>query len=191
MARPAAPEQRELLLSTARAVLAEQGLAALSLREVARRAGVSHQTPYHHFGTRSDILAALAAAGFSELAQRLRGDLPPTLQGRERLLAAGRIYVAVARREPALFRLMFSPEQVDLRAFPAASDTAADAYAALAEVVAGLPIPPAQHAGLTAAAWALAHGIACLVLDGPPGMAEDGGEAFAEHVWSAWSGLLR
>src|SRR5271169_43533 len=71
---------RQDILDTARTLLDEQGVAALSMREVARRAGVTHQAPYHHFGDRESILAELVTHGFEELAQRLAvaNDLAPS-----------------------------------------------------------------------------------------------------------------
>jgi len=66
-----APDLRRRILDASAALLESDGLAALSLREVARRAGVSHQAPYHHFKDRESILAELVTEGFERLAKRL------------------------------------------------------------------------------------------------------------------------
>lgn len=190
MPRTKAAVHRQQLLSTARAVLAEQGLAELSVREIARRAGVSHQTPYHLFGSREGILAELAAQGFAELTRRLVDEVPPSTRGPERLIAAGRIYVDVARCQPALFRLMFSAEQAALRRHRNAHSAAQQAYQALQQVVASVAPPAAMTPGLVDVAWALAHGVACLVLDGPPAASRDAGRDFAERIWLAWAKLI-
>src|SRR5438046_5208157 len=86
------------LLRAAGRTLERRGLAALSLREAARRAGVSHNAPYRHFPDREALLAALAAEGFAMLGERLRGK-----PGRE----MGAAYVSFALEQPQRFRLMF------------------------------------------------------------------------------------
>src|SRR5688572_33107199 len=89
---------RAVLLRTAGEMLEKEGLGALSLREVARRSGVSHNAPYRHFPDRDSLLAALAAEGFREfgdaLAKRPRQEM-------------GEAYVEFALEHPQRFRLMF------------------------------------------------------------------------------------
>jgi AcrR family transcriptional regulator len=95
---------RDRLVTHAIAVLGAEGVDAVTVRRVAREAGVSHGAPLRHFPTRADLLAAVAATGFAQL----RGVLetaPGT--GRERLVAACRSYVEFARSAPALYDLMF------------------------------------------------------------------------------------
>src|SRR6266705_366700 len=86
------------LLRAAGKTLERRGIGALSLRETARRAGVSHNAPYRHFPDRGALLAALAAEGFATLGERLRGQ-----PGRE----MGEAYVRFALEQPQRFRLMF------------------------------------------------------------------------------------
>src|SRR5689334_19621575 len=90
------------LLLTAGKMLEKEGLEALTLREVARRAGVSHSAPYRHFAEREALLAALAAEGFERLgaAQRKAAEAGG-------LRAMGEAYVAFALENPQRFRLMF------------------------------------------------------------------------------------
>ncbi len=94
---------RRVLLSTAAEAIAESGPAALSLRELARRAGVSHAAPAHHFGDKAGLLTALATQGFDLLADALR-------QAGDDLLDTGVAYVGFAVRHRAHFDVMFRPE---------------------------------------------------------------------------------
>src|SRR6266850_4711197 len=89
---------RAALLQTAGKVLEKEGLGELSLRELARRAGVSHNAPYRHFPDRDSLLAALAAEGFALLENEMRG-----LGAR----AMGEVYIRFALQHPQRFRLMF------------------------------------------------------------------------------------
>lgn len=90
------------LLDAAVEVIAESGPAALSLRDLARRAGVSHAAPAHHFGDKAGLLTALAVQGFDLLADALRGA--------EDLLSAGVAYVDFAVGHRAHFDVMFRPD---------------------------------------------------------------------------------
>ena len=96
---------RERLLRAAAQVLDAEGVEAVTIREVARRAEVSHGAPRRHFPTRALLLATLAQAGFAELVDELDaldGHGPPARQ----LARAGHVYLAFARSRPALFDLM-------------------------------------------------------------------------------------
>jgi AcrR family transcriptional regulator len=166
---------RVRILSASVTLIEEQGLSALSMREVARRAGVSHQAPYHHFADREAIMGAIAEEGFRLLSERLeqalRSDpeqLPPV---RDRIVTAGRVYVEFACEHPAHFRVMFRPELVNLEKCPGALSEGDRAFSFLTEVVhdavkRGLKPDPSEQA-LVVLAWSVAHGLACLILDGP------------------------
>jgi AcrR family transcriptional regulator len=135
-------------------ILEKEGVPAITLREVARRAGVSHNAPYRHFPDREALLAALAAEGFHELAADLaaapRADM-------------GEAYVAFALRRPQRFRLMFGP--LALADHPALKEAAAVAYQPLLDAFrARGDLPDPESAA--AAAWSLVHGLAHLLLDG-------------------------
>ncbi len=93
------------LLDAARQLLTERGLDAVTIREVARMAGVSHGAPRRHFPSRAQLLAALAARGFAELGDRVRRAATGVAPG-PALLAAASAYVDQAAREPAMFDLM-------------------------------------------------------------------------------------
>lgn len=165
---------RRTLLDSSLALLEEKGLAGLSLREVARRAGVTHQAPYHHFADRAAILAALADEGFALLlasmqAEQEKAHRAPGAQ----LAAAGRGYVNFALAHPAHFRLMFRPELCE-GAPPSVAGAAA--YGLLVDAVAaaqkGGEAPPQDSETLVALCWSAVHGLASLFLDGPMAAAD-------------------
>jgi len=140
-------------------ILEEQGVAGLSLREAARRAGVSHNAPYRHFSDRDALLAALAAEGFAELGRVLESA---AVQGGPR--ARGEAYVRFALERPQRFRLMFGG-MLRLDAHPALREAASRSYQALVRAFEPLAGPQAAPTA-AAAAWALVHGLAQLLLDG-------------------------
>ncbi|MCU1474662.1 MAG: TetR family transcriptional regulator [Amnibacterium sp.] len=155
------PDGRGQLLAAARAELEENGRAAIGLRAIARRAGLSHAAPGYFFKDHAGMLTALATEGFTELSGELE-----TVDEREapaRLEALGRRYVHFGLSHPALLDLMFSASDLhtddpDLRA------AQHRAISALTRVLdAGDPAPPDPR---TVMAWALAHGLATLAGQG-------------------------
>ena len=148
-----APSLRKVAL----AILEEEGLAALSLRSVARRAGVSHAAPYRHYASREALLADVAIEGLSrlrgELAQAaaLPGDRP------ERIVRLGGAYLRFASRHAGLLRLMFGSELPNRGDYPGLAEATAaigeDIGAALGDAAAGLAV------------WAALHGLAILILE--------------------------
>jgi len=159
---------RQDILDTARALLDEEGVAALSMREVARRAGVTHQAPYHHFGDRESILAELVTQGFDELARRLAlaNDLAPSAGKRAALLASGEAYLGFALSHPGVFRIMFRPDVCDPTRFPNLQQAGMRAHAELERLV-RLVHGGRLGAALASIYWAHVHGLACLMIDGP------------------------
>jgi AcrR family transcriptional regulator len=137
------------LVRAAGAILDKQGLAAVTLREVARKAGVSHGAPYRHYPSLDHLLAAVAEQGFRELGEVLN-DRPAAEKGEA--------YVAFGLARPALFRLMFS-------AAVAPTDTSRAVYQSLVEAL-GAQRDIAQPERAAAAAWALVHGLTTLLIDG-------------------------
>ncbi len=165
---------RSAVLGAAIRLIGEGGLAKLSMREVARAAGVSHQAPYHYFEDRESILAALCEEGFTILADRLEKGRDPSETPIARFTALARIYVEFAFDHPAMFRLMFRPDFVDIQRFPTAKACGDRAFVQLYSAVqdcidAGL-FPGRSQQGLVVLGWSLAHGLACLLLDGPLAM---------------------
>lgn len=174
-------------------LIAEGGVGALSMREVARRAGVSHQAPYHHFADRAAILAAVAGEGFRRLAEALESAREPKKSAAAQLITSGRAYVRFAAEHPAYFRVMFRPELVELDAYPEAMAEAARAYAALQSLV-DLAIEEelieAKMAeGTVTLSWAIVHGLASLLLDGPLGRSGDEA-AIVDGAFAAYRRLL-
>jgi AcrR family transcriptional regulator len=107
----------ERLVQVTLELLAEQGPEGLSLRRIARRAGVSHGAPLRHFRSSADLLAEVAARGFqqlSEAVEKASAQLAPGIGPMARLAAAGRAYVHSAVANPGLFALMFRPEALDV-----------------------------------------------------------------------------
>jgi AcrR family transcriptional regulator len=145
----------QALVRAAGRILDKQGLAALTLREVARKAGVSHGAPYRHFPSLEHLLAAVAQQGFSELGEALRSHPAAHM---------GEAYVKFGLEHPARFRLMFGAV-LPLATHPGLRETSRAVYASLVEAlrVQGQTAQP-EHAA--AAAWALVHGLTYLLLDG-------------------------
>jgi AcrR family transcriptional regulator len=152
------------LLAAAEAELAETGLEAFSLRQVARRAGVSHAAPAHHFGDAGGLLTALAAEGFRQFIAAMEGQqaaAPP--DPRAQIVAAGQGYIAFATERPALFRLIFSSGRPDFAA-PELAAASSQAFQHLSRLV-GAATGGEDPVDI-AAVWAMAHGLADLMAAG-------------------------
>ena len=98
------------LIVAALAAVEQAGPDAVSLRDLAQTLGVSRAAPYRHFADRDALLAAVAARGFDDLNAGYETALAAEGGGREKLRAAGRVYLDFARRRPGLFRLMFESD---------------------------------------------------------------------------------
>lgn len=148
---------RNALLVAARSILEEESLAALSLRAVARRAGVSHAAPYRHFPSHEAMLSELATEGFIELrAELATAAMAPGVVS-DRIADIGAAYMRFVARRPALARLMFGPQLPNRDAFPRLGE-AADAI--------GVEIGVALNdSALGLAVWAAVHGLAMLILE--------------------------
>jgi AcrR family transcriptional regulator len=164
-------DTRQRVLEAAETLIRTEGLEALSFREVARRAGVSHQAPYHYFPDKQAILAALAQDGFALLTERLREARRSASTPSARMEALGQAYVSVALERPAHFKLMFRPELVKLDEFPLAAGCADEAFEELrltvSEVLAEGLGEPEEMPVVAALCWSVVHGLSGLLLDGP------------------------
>src|SRR5262245_40147142 len=162
---------RRTVLDASLELIEQDGLGALSMREVARRAGVSHQAPYHHFGDREGILAALAADGFVRLHNDMQKAIGTSKSQVKRLEAVGNAYIEFALKNPGYFKIMFRSELVEMERFDELRERADEAFGLLTSVIA----PAARSHGtkdpvlLSVAAWSLAHGLATLLLEGKLG----------------------
>jgi AcrR family transcriptional regulator len=153
----------EALLSAAETILCRDGLAALTLRAIAREAGVSHGAPAHHFKDLSDLLSELVAAGF----ERLTGTMQAAGQGRAGQFAeAAQAYVAFAIGNAALFQLMFRVERLN-----AGHERLRAARAGTLAVIAEASAMPAgelspSQVGAMTAQWCMVQGFAGLAANG-------------------------
>jgi AcrR family transcriptional regulator len=173
---------REALLSAAVLVLSETGPEGLSIREVARRASVSHGAPYNHFPTKRDLLVALGQRAFLELDREMaEAQACASSTAGEQLVATGIGYLLFAERNPTLFSLMFrsdlfAPEAVvppqDGHANPAGGNNDGPAYRRLRRAV----LEVCREAGRSSTdagveldclfAWSCVHGLARLSIEG-------------------------
>jgi len=148
---------RNTLLGAARVILEEEGLSALSLRAVARRAAVSHAAPYRHFLNHEALLAELAIEGFADLRTTLRKACAVAGPTDDRIANIGGAYMRFFAQRPAIARLMFGPQLPNRETFPA--------LAAAADAIAGEISVALQDPALGVAVWAAVHGLAMLILD--------------------------
>jgi AcrR family transcriptional regulator len=160
-----------VLLDTAIQAIAEVGPAAVSLRDLARRAGVSHAAPAYHFGDKAGLLTAVAADGFQRLAVTLREAYQTTGS----FLEVGVAYVGFAVTHRAHFEVMFRPElyRTDDPDLVRAREAArALLYPPAAEAA---DSPDGDEVQAAVAAWSLAHGLATLWLNHnlPPQLGDD------------------
>ncbi|MYW11815.1 TetR family transcriptional regulator [Streptomyces sp. SID2563] len=153
---------RAACLRAARELLEEDGSAALSMRAVARRAGVSPTAPYRHYADREALVSAVAAEGYRELTESLAAadPAPSTPDG---LAAVAVAYVRFALEHPALFRAMFA-EPCDPSSEERVAATAA--ISAYVRDIVRAAFPGVDPEALSTTVWALVHGLAFLHLDG-------------------------
>ena len=175
---------RAACLSAALELLEEGGATALSLRAVARRAGVSPAAPYRHYVDREALVSAVAAVGYRTLAERLVAAHPAPATP-EQLASVAVAYVQFALEQPALFRMMFG-EPCDRDNDERVAATAAVSLY-LREIVARC-FPQADAEALAPAIWALVHGLAFLHLDGK--LDAHTPSTVADRVTAAIHGLL-
>ncbi len=143
-------------------LLEEGGTAELSLRAVARRAGVAASAPYRHYADRDALMSAVAAVGYRDLAGFLAAAHPAPSTPDD-LAAVAVAYVQFALRRPALFRVMFGEPCDRDSAERVAATEAISAYVA---AIVRQAFPGADPDALATAVWALVHGLAFLHLDG-------------------------
>lgn len=179
---------REALVQATESLLAERGAEGFSLREVARRAGVSPAAPAYHFGDAAGLLTAVASLGFESLARALEaGDASGGADAMAALRGQGLAYVRFALSHPGRFRLMF--RQGKLHDDATLLRHADAAHEVLARGVcrgfglASIEQMGEQHLNAVAALWSLVHGYAHLAIAGKfePYAAEAGLETFVQR----------
>ena len=171
---------RRALIETALQLVSEEQDWTFSLREVARRAGVSHRAPYNHFPEKLDLLAAVAAVGFDRLHDGLAGATAGIDDPEALVDLICRTYVRLGLENPALYRLMFGPVLSDTGAGdrPTVARAAGDRARAVLEnailrgaragVFAVSPDSPHDVILAAFAAWSAVHGLTMLVIDRIP-----------------------
>ncbi len=168
---------RNTLIAQGVALLEEAGLAKLSLRAIAARAGVSHAAPKNHFANLRSLLTAMAAEGYRRHVAVMRAGLPKRASRTAKLAAAMQGYVRFAREHPHLFALMFSSDLCDLDD-PELQAAGAESYGVLREISAGLDWDKADQPDADFRAetmiWSLVHGFALLSNSGMLSTAPDG-----------------
>jgi AcrR family transcriptional regulator len=187
---------RQKVLKASLALIEEGGLDRLSLREAARKAGVSHQAPYYYFAGREAILAAIAGEGFEKLGRALMRAATDAGEPGKAVEAMGRAYVDFAIRHPAYFQVMFRGDTVPLDRYPEARRREDEAFGCLVEGIdkafAGEPAETRQTIAI--AAWAMVHGLATLILEGnlarKVGVPRTRQKQLADEVIGAFLGLL-
>jgi len=148
---------RMALRASALAILEKDGLAELSLRAVARKAGVSHAAPYRHYSNHEALLVELAVDGFAELRKDIATAAAAPNHKTDRITDIGGAYMRFAARKPALAKLMFGP-QIPNRDKHRELSEAAEAIGS--EIGSAL-----DDQALGLAVWAAVHGLAMLTLD--------------------------
>jgi len=158
---------RAALLAAARGILAESGPAGLTLRACARRAGVSHAAPKHHFPDKTALLTAVAAQGFREMAASMDGRREAAgSDSRLRLHGVGMGYIAFALHNPAVFKLMYGDAALHFDD-PELAEAADGCFARLVDALAAADDGDAAARPLRARmAWTSVHGFATLWLTG-------------------------
>jgi AcrR family transcriptional regulator len=148
---------RNGLLEAARSILEEESLSALTLRAVARKAGVSHAAPYRHFPNHEALLVELSLEGFDELREALAEAAKAQGSESDKIATIGAAYMRFVAQRPALARLMFGSQLPNRDQFPTlglkADSIGAEIGAALHDSALGLAV------------WASVHGLAMLVLE--------------------------
>jgi AcrR family transcriptional regulator len=190
---------REALLSAALKLISEVGPTAFTLREVARRAGVSHNAPYRHFRDRDEVIAAVSTQGYAELTRAMLDAAEEEAGALARLRGAGLAYVNFALRRPEHFtamfdtppskpedKLCFNPSKMKSK-YPQAAEAAEQSFRTLMNFVAACQqegvLPAGDTKQIALLAWSIVHGIAKLGITGRfPFSSKSEVLRFAEYV---------
>ena len=161
---------RKTLLDAAVALIGEVGPRAFTLREVARRAGVSHNAPYRHFASKDELLVAVAAEGFDRLTEVMLKWMTPADTARERLVLCGCGYVDFALRWPHPLLVMFDLPATERKRAKKHHALGENAFRVLLDCIAATQqsgdLPAGDPLPLAWRAWSLVHGIAKLAISG-------------------------
>jgi AcrR family transcriptional regulator len=155
---------RQALLDEAVVMLREVRPDALSMRELARRLGVSLAAPHHHFAEKDELFAAIAEAAFGELAVRTAASIAHELDPRTQLTLIARTYLQFAQAEPMRYRVMYLPQLADRARFADLHATGGRALELLSATFARAGVANARTRAI--ACWSTLHGFAMLAIDG-------------------------
>jgi AcrR family transcriptional regulator len=163
---------RDALLEAAERVLERDGLSGLTLRAVAREAGVSHAAPTHHFRDLTGLVSELAAIGFRQFNAAMAAAGAAGTSPIEKAMARAKAYVAYAQAHPGMYGLMFRTERLDMSR-PSLHQAASASFAGLAGAIGASRKEQISEEALSmdqaaaiARAWSLVHGFTTLLLDG-------------------------
>jgi len=163
---------RDALLQAAERVLERDGLSGLTLRAVAREAGVSHAAPTHHFGDLTGLVSELAAIGFRQFNTAMKEAGAADTSPIHKVMARAKAYVAYAEAHPGMYGLMFRTERLDYSR-PSLHEAAEASFAGLAGSIGASRQEEIHQEALSldqaaaiARAWSLVHGFTMLLLDG-------------------------
>jgi AcrR family transcriptional regulator len=173
---------RQALIDGALGILGKEGAGAITLREVARRAGVTHAAPYRHFDGKEALLAAVAEEGFLQL----KSDMEAVAQGAgdalDRLQRFGEAYIRFALKNPAHYRLMYGPEFAHRAAHPALQTASRESFSmivgAVKEAQDARIVRDGDPIQLALTTWSLVHGLSQLMMDR---QLEDAGVTKSQH----------
>jgi len=160
---------KQALMEASLDLIHKSGPQAFTLREVARRAGVSHNAPYRHFRDKEELLAALAAEGFDRLTAAMTEAAESASGAMERFRQSGHGYVEFALRNPQHFAVMFDfPWRFDL--YPQTQAAGARAFGTLVRYIEACQVegvlPPGDARPFALLAWSMVHGVAKLAISG-------------------------
>jgi AcrR family transcriptional regulator len=160
---------KQSLLDSAVALIGDVGPQAFTLREVARRAGVSHNAPYRHFRDKDDMLAAVAAQGFDRLTEQMKKAMAKGRTAAERLNLAGRGYIQFALQSPQHLLVMFETPVPDAER-PEYAEAGQRAFQTLLDAIVAVQaeggLPQGDPQPLALVAWSGVHGLAKLAIGG-------------------------
>ena len=187
---------RRSLLQAGREILAERGVDALTLREVARKAQVSQAAPYHHFAGKAELVSAIAQHGFEDFAGALGAGADAAGSGAlQRLTGMGLAYVRFAVTNPNLFRLLFRPELRGRTPDGPAAEAMARAGSAAYQVFLDAVTAAVEEGSVqgsvedvAVASLSIVHGLSTLLVDGPVDLSQRAPDTLARVVVSALGG---
>lgn len=173
---------REALIESAQQLLHTEGIEALSLRTLAKSAGVTQAAPYSHFRDKDDLLATVAEAGFQRLALQMAENATGLKDTSARVRSLMTSYIRFACENKALFRLMFGREVADMKKYPTLAMTAGKSYSLISAALAKRKGDTADTPFLSVAVWSLCHGLTTLLLEDRISIAQFGASSLEDFV---------